>query len=371
MKIGGRDTRTIVVSEDGRAVDALDQTRLPFEVAWKRLETLDDAVRAISTMVVRGAPLIGVTGAYGLWLAMAADPSDASLSHAREALVAARPTAVNLAWAVGRAGDAIASVAVGERAAVAAIVAGELADDDVATNLAIGAFGRELLEGLWEQIGRARPLRVLTHCNAGCLATVDGGTALAPIYAAAASGIDVHVIVDETRPRNQGASLTAFELREAGIALTVVADNASGHLLQRGEVDVVIVGADRVARNGDVANKIGTYLKALASQDSDVPFFVACPVSTIDVSVADGIADIPIERRSPREVTHVRGRLPDGTIAEVQIVQDGVEADNPAFDVTPGGLVTALVTELGVFSATSEGIDELFATLAGLEEGGS
>ena len=366
MKIGGRETRTIVVSADGHAVEALDQTRLPFEVAWARLSRLKDAVEAIRTMVVRGAPLIGVTGAYGLWLAMKEDPSDASLARAREALVGARPTAVNLAWAVDRAAAAVAGVAPAQRADVARRAAGELADDDVATNLQIGAFGRALLERSWDAVDRARPLRVLTHCNAGCLATVDGGTALAPVYAAAAVGVDVHVIVDETRPRNQGAALTAFELREAGVPATVVADNASGHLLQRGEIDVVIVGADRVARNGDVANKIGTYLKALAADAAGVPFYVACPVSTIDPAVADGVAGIAIERRDAREVTHVRGRRADGTIDEVQVVPDGVAVDNPAFDVTPSALVTALITEMGVFSADVDGIDELYEDIEGL-----
>jgi len=357
----GPANRTIALAPDGRAVLVLDQTRLPFETVWKRLATLDDAVAAIRTMVVRGAPLIGVTAAFGLWLALRADPSDASLARARAALVASRPTAVNLAWAVARVAADAARVAPGARAAAALASAEALAADDVATNLAIGAHGVVMISAAWERTGRSRPVRVLTHCNAGWLATVAGGTALAPVYEAHRRGIAVEVVADETRPRNQGASLTAYELREAGVPCVVVADNASGHLLQRREVDLVIVGADRVAANGDVANKIGTYLKALAAFDAAVPFYVACPVSTIDPSMRDGVCDIPIERRSEREVTHVRGRAADGSIVEVQVVPDGVRADNPAFDVTPARLVTGLITERGVVPASDEGVATVLA----------
>ena len=363
MKIGGRETRTILLAPDGKAIDVLDQTALPFEIRWQRLSDLGGVVEAIRTMVVRGAPLIGATAAFGLWLALRRDPTDAALTAAASALVAARPTAVNLAWAVGRVARVASRAPLDRRAIEALGEAKAIADADVAINRAIGVHGLALLRAADARIHDGRPIRVLTHCNAGALATVDGGTALAPVYAAVASGMRVEVVVDETRPRNQGASLTAFELREAGVPCVVVADNASGHLLQRGEIDVVLVGADRVAANGDVANKIGTYLKALAAHDARIPFYVACPLSTIDRTLSDGLRDIPIEMRDEREVTHVFGRDADGDVVEVQLVPDGVPASNPAFDVTPARLVTGLVTEFGVVPATPSGIRDVFARL--------
>ncbi len=360
MKIGGRETRTIVLAADGRAIDVLDQTRLPFEIVWERLERLEDVVDAIGTMIVRGAPLIGATAAFGMWLAMRQNPTDPALTAAATALVAARPTAVNLAWAVRRMVRVIAPLPLHLRAVEALREAKTIADADVAINRAIGVHGLPLLRAALGRTGGERPVRVLTHCNAGALATVDGGTALAPVYAAVAAGVPVEVVVDETRPRNQGASLTAFELREAGVPCVVVADNASGHLLQMGDIDLVLVGADRVAANGDVANKIGTYLKALAAMDARVPFYVACPLSTIDLAIRDGMLDIPIERRAEREVTHVWGRNEEGVVVEVQVVPDGVSASNPAFDVTPARLVTKLVTEFGVIDANEQAIAAVF-----------
>ena len=359
MLLRGLPTRTIWPTPEGDAVLTLDQRVLPHRVETVRIATLADAVDAIREMTVRGAPLIGVTAAYGLALAARNDPRDAALEQAARRLEAARPTAVNLAWAVRRTLEHAMARPLGERAAAAWTYAGRMADDDVATNDAIGRHGLELLRGL---VGRKRgqTLQVLTHCNAGWLATVDWGTALAPVYRAQTEGLPVHVWVDETRPRNQGASLTAFELREQGIAHTVVADNAGGHLMQSGRVDAVIVGCDRVTARGDVANKIGTYLKALAAHDNGVPFYVAMPLSTLDRTLADGATEVPIEERSAREVTHLTGRSADGAMVEVQLVPEGTAAANPAFDVTPARLVTALITERGTVPATAEAI----ATLA-------
>ena len=333
----------------------LDQRVLPHRVETVRIATLAGAVQAIREMTVRGAPLIGVTAAYGLALAARDDPRDAVLEEAARRLEAARPTAVNLAWAVRRTLKHALARSPGDRAAAAWACAGSMADDDVAANDAIGRHGFELLRGL---VGRKRgqTLQVLTHCNAGWLATVDWGTALAPVYRAQAEGLPVHVWVDETRPRNQGASLTAFELREQGIAHTVVADNAGGHLMQSGRVDAVIVGCDRVTARGDVANKIGTYLKALAAHDNGVPFYVAMPLSTLDRALIDGATEVPIEERSAREVTHLTGRSAEGAMVEVQLVPEGTAAANPAFDVTPARLVTALITERGTVPAAAEAI---------------
>jgi methylthioribose-1-phosphate isomerase len=310
-------------------------------------------------MVVRGAPLIGVTAAYGLALQARVDASDASLERAASQLKSTRPTAVNLAWAVDRMLAQLLQRKPMDREATAWTFAAQLADDDAAVNERLGVHGVALLRSLAQRTPE-RPLNVLTHCNAGWLATVDWGTALSPIYRAQAQGLHVHVWVDETRPRNQGASLTAFELREQGVPHTVIADNAGGHLMQRGQVDAVIVGCDRVTGCGDVANKIGTYLKALAAHDCSVPFWVAMPLSTLDRSLRDGMAEIRIEERGAREVTHLTGRARDGTNVEVQLVPDGTPACNPAFDVTPARLVTGLITERGVVPATREGIASLF-----------
>lgn len=355
MRVQGRHWRTIWPAADGRAVEVIDQTVLPHRLEKVRIGTLAEAVSAIAGMTVRGAPLIGVTAAYGLALQAAEDPSDAAIADAAQRLKAARPTAVNLAWAVDRLVAGLGGIATGQRAAQAWRAACDLADEDVATNQAIARHGFGLLR---ERVSRhgGRRLQLLTHCNAGWLATVDWGTALAPIYAAAEAGIDLHVWVDETRPRNQGAALTAWELREQGIDCTVIADNAGGHLMQRGQVDAVIVGCDRVTADGDVCNKIGTYLKALAARDNGIPFFVAMPLSTLDMTLGDGVREVPIEERPQREVTHLRGRDARGAEVEIQLVADGTRAANPAFDVTPARLVTGLITERGVVSATRDGL---------------
>ncbi|MEZ5727739.1 MAG: S-methyl-5-thioribose-1-phosphate isomerase [Burkholderiaceae bacterium] len=351
----GDEGRTLWRDRDGR-LRTLDQTRLPFEITEIELATAADCAHAIRTMQVRGAPLIGAVGAWGLALALAEDPTDASLARASDDLLATRPTAVNLRWALERVRAQVAMVPAAERAAMAAAVAAEICDEDVDANRRIGLHAIGLLMASSERAPTpTAPLQVLTHCNAGRIATLDYGTALAPIYLMQERGLPVHVWVDETRPRNQGASLTAWELGERGVAHTVIADNAGGLLMQRGGIDVVIVGADRVAANGDVVNKIGTYLKALAARASGVPFYVACPVSTIDSRARDG-ASIEIEFRSEREVTHMRGVDPDGRVVEVRIAPDTTPALNPAFDVTPASLVTGIVTEFGLVEATPAGI---------------
>jgi methylthioribose-1-phosphate isomerase len=357
VRVDGVAYRTIRVAEDGTTVEILDQAELPHAFRVVALRTLDDAVRAIRTMQVRGAPLIGVTAAYGACLALRADPSDAALERACEALLATRPTAVNLRWALARMRAALVGVAVAARAAAAYRAAAELADEDVASCRAIGEHGVALLTGAKRRSGST--LQLLTHCNAGWLATVDWGTALAPIYAAHDRGLSVHVWVDETRPRNQGASLTAWELGKHGVPHTVIADNAGGHLMRAGRVDLCLTGADRVAANGDVCNKIGTYLKALAARDNGIPFYVALPYSTIDWTLDDGGA-IPIEERSATEVARVRGRSASGECIEVEVLPPGSAAANPAFDVTPARLVSGLVTERGVCEASREGLLSLY-----------
>jgi methylthioribose-1-phosphate isomerase len=355
MKVQGRARRTIWRDDDAFCV--IDQRRLPHALVVERITSVAAAVDAIAGMTVRGAPLIGVTAVYALALQAACDASDAALQAAAAQLSRARPTAVNLAWAVGQALRHLLACHPAGRAAEAWAFAVRLADDDVATNEAIGRHGVALLH---ERAARqARPLQVLTHCNAGWLATVDWGTALAPIYRAQTEGLALHVWVDETRPRNQGASLTAWELREQGVPYTVICDNAGGHLMQRGAVDLVIVGCDRVTARGDVCNKIGTYLKALAAHDNGVPFYVAMPLSTLDPTLDDDVRDVPIEERAPGEVTHLAGRDAHGEIVEVQLVPDGSAAANPAFDVTPARLVSALITERGVCAATREALAAL------------
>ena len=358
MLIRGQPARTIWLGADG-AVEIIDQTRLPHRVETVRMTTLDDAVRAISDMRVRGAPLIGVTAAWGLALALRHDPSDAGLANARAQLAATRPTAVNLAWALARVGAAVSAVPPPRRAAAAAAEAARIAEEDVAACRRIGEHGADIIAAVAAQ-KPGEPVNILTHCNAGWLAAVDWGTALAPIYVAQERGIPMHVWVDETRPRNQGAALTAFELGQQGVAHTVIADNAGGHLMQHGRVDLVIVGADRITRSGDAANKIGTYLKALAAADNAVPFYVAAPVSTVDWTLTDGVAQIPIEERDAREVTHMIGALPDGTLATVQVVAPGSPAANFGFDVTPARFVTRLITERGSCAASETGLSALF-----------
>jgi methylthioribose-1-phosphate isomerase len=363
MKIAGKHYRSIWVDDDGWSVHIIDQTRLPHALEIVTLTTSEDAARAIETMQTRGAPLIGATAAYGMCLALKADPSDEALERAAARLKRTRPTAVNLAWAVDEIVAAVRNRPRAERVAAAYARAAEIADDDVATCRAIGAHGVRLIREVAVR-HPARPVNVLTHCNAGWLATVDWGTALAPVYMAHDEGIDVHVWVDETRPRNQGAALTAFELGAHGVPHTIVADNAGGHLMQHGKVDLAIVGTDRTTRTGDVANKIGTYLKALAAKDNRVPFYVALPHSTIDWRVRDGLAEIPIEERSPQELTHATGRSADGAMVSVQLSAPGSPAANPAFDITPSRLVTGLITERGICPASEDG---LLSALSGAE----
>ncbi|MEZ5895579.1 MAG: S-methyl-5-thioribose-1-phosphate isomerase [Parvularculaceae bacterium] len=358
MKIGGKPFRTIWTAPDGRAAEIIDQTRLPFGVEIVRLESLEGAAVAIETMQVRGAPCIGATAAYGMFLGLAEDASDAGLAKTSARLARTRPTAVNLIWAINGITAAVSHLPPRERAAAALSRAEDICDEDVEVSKGIGRSGLQLVEQLAAK--KSGPVNILTHCNAGWLATVDWGTATAPIYMAHDKGINVHVWVDETRPRNQGASLTAFELGAHGVPHTVIVDNAGGHLMQKGMIDMCIVGTDRTARNGDVANKIGTYLKALAAHDNGVPFYVALPHTTIDWSIADGVRDIPIEERHTDEVTRMTGRTAAGAIETVEIVAEGSKAANYAFDVTPARLVTGLITERGVCKASEDGLVGLY-----------
>ena len=358
MKINGRYYRSIWRDADKAHVYVIDQTKLPFQFETRALRQLEDAVTAIKEMIVRGAPLIGATGAYGLALAALRDPGDAALEDAYAALAATRPTAINLRWALDRVLSKLRAVGPQERADVAFAEAGAIADEDAAVCEAIGDHGAALIFKAAEK--KSGRVNILTHCNAGWLATVDWGTALAPIYKAARAGVDVHVWVDETRPRNQGASLTAYELAGEGIAHSVIPDNAGGHLMQHGLVDLCIVGTDRTTRSGDVCNKIGTYLKALAAYDNGVPFYVALPSSTLDWRLRDGVAEIPIEERSPDEVTFMSGRDDRGAVTRVRVTPEGTPARNFGFDVTPARYVTALITERGVCAASEAGLAGLF-----------
>jgi methylthioribose-1-phosphate isomerase len=359
MKIDGRDMRTIWVESDGQSVGIIDQTQLPHRFVTARLKTLADAARAIQSMQVRGAPLIGATAAHGVWLALREDASDESLERACATLLATRPTAINLKWALDEMVAAVRNRPRAERAATALRRAGAISDEDVAINLAIGRHGLPLIEAIAAK-KKGERVNVLTHCNAGWLATVDWGTATAPIYTAHDKGLPVHVFADETRPRNQGASLTAWELGHHGVPHTVIPDNTGGHLMQHGLVDLVIVGADRVTAQGDVCNKIGTYLKALAAHDNQVPFYVALPSPTIDFTVNDGVKEIPIEQRAAQEVACISGKTADGRIETVQLIPDGTDVANYGFDVTPARLVTGLITERGVIAASSEALSAAF-----------
>ena len=359
MKVDGEHTRTIWVEADD-SVGTIDQTLLPHRYATVRLNTVEDAARAIKTMQVRGAPLIGAAAAYGMALAARHDASDAALERAYALLFATRPTAINLKWALEEMMAAIRNRVRGERTAAAYKRTEEIADQDVEMNAAIGRHGLKLIEDIAATKKPGEPVNVLTHCNAGWLATVDWGTATSAIYQAHDRGIPIHVWVDETRPRNQGASLTAWELGQNGVAHTVIPDNTGGHLMQHGEVDITIVGADRVTAQGDVANKIGTYLKALAARDNGVPFYVALPSPTIDFSVVDGMTEIPIEQRGADEVTTMTGRTADGRIESVRIVPDRSNVANYGFDVTPARLITGLITERGVIAAMREALAQAF-----------
>ena len=351
MKVDGRHFRSIWLDSDGWSVCAIDQRKLPHEFVVARLTTLDEAADAIRSMLVRGAPLIGATAAYGMALAMRDDRSEAAVTRAYDALIATRPTAINLKWALDEMRTMLRPLPPSARADAAYARADDIAEQDIVINQGIARNGLPLIEAIAAKKKAGEPVNVLTHCNAGWLATVDWGTATAPIYLAHDRGIPIHVWVDETRPRNQGASLTAWELGHHGVPHTVIPDNTGGHLMQHGKVDLVIVGTDRVAANGDVCNKIGTYLKALAAHDNGVPFYVALPSPTIDFSVADGIGQIPIEQRGAEEVTDMTGRTKDGRIETVRIVAEGSPVANYAFDVTPARLVTGLITERGVLRA--------------------
>ena len=359
MLVNGTSYRAIWLTDDSWTVEIIDQTKLPHEFKIVQLKSLQDAAIAIKDMWVRGAPLIGATAAYGVALAMREDPSDANIYKMYDYLFATRPTAVNLQWALDDMKALLIQIPPDQREAEAYKRAAEICDEDVEMCSNIGIHGAKLIQGVFERKKRS-PVNILTHCNAGWLATVDWGTAIAPIYKAHDAGIDVHIWVDETRPRNQGASLTAWELGKHGILHTVIVDNAGGHLMQNGEVDMVITGTDRTTYTGDVCNKIGTYLKALAAKDNDIPFYVALPSNTIDWKVEDGVKEIPIERRDASEVIKMTGRSASGDISEIQITPDGSNAANYAFDVTPRRLVTGLITERGVSEANSNGLKKLF-----------
>ncbi|PWC87635.1 S-methyl-5-thioribose-1-phosphate isomerase [Azospirillum sp. TSO5] len=359
MRIDGTAYRTIWPDGDG-AVAIIDQTRLPHDFAVVRLTSLEEAAHAIRAMLVRGAPLIGAAAAYGVALALRADASDRGLERACATLLATRPTAVNLRWALERMRGLLAPLPEARRVEAAEAEAAAIADEDVEINRSIGLHGAALIRAAAANKAPGEPVNVLTHCNAGWLATVDWGTALAPVYAAFEQGIPLHVWVDETRPRNQGASLTAWELKHHGVPHTVIADNVGGHLMQHGKVDLCIVGTDRTTATGDVCNKIGTYLKALAAHDNGVPFYVGLPSPTIDWTIADGVREIPIEERDGREVSELTGRTADGRIETVRVTPDGSPVANYAFDVTPARLVTGLITERGVCPATRDGLLGLF-----------
>jgi methylthioribose-1-phosphate isomerase len=359
MKVDGKHFRTIWLEPDGWSVGAIDQRRLPHEFIVARLTSCAEAADAIRHMLVRGAPLIGATAAYGMALAMRADPSDGGMARAYEMLIATRPTAINLRWALEGMRAALQPLAPPARAEAAYARAADIAEEDIAINQGMARSGLPLIEAIAARKRSGEAVNVLTHCNAGWLATVDWGTATAPIYLAHDRGLKIHVWVDETRPRNQGASLTAWELGHHGVLHTIIPDNTGGHLMQHGQVDLVIVGTDRVAANGDVCNKIGTYLKALAAHDNGVPFYVALPSPTIDFKIANG-SEVPIEQRSADEVTDMTGRTSDGRIETVRIVPEGSKVANYAFDVTPARLVTGLITERGVLGASSAALAAAF-----------
>jgi methylthioribose-1-phosphate isomerase len=365
MKVNGKSMRSIWLEPDGWSVDVIDQTALPHRLLTARLTTLAEAAHAIRAMVIRGAPLIGATAAYGVALAAREDASDEALERAYATLLATRRTAINLKWALDEMMAAIRNRPRAERTAAAYRRAAEISEQDIAINTGIARSGLPLIEAVAAHKKPGERVNVLTHCNAGWLATVDVGTATAAIYMAHDNGIPIHVFADETRPRNQGASLTAWELGQHGVPHTLIADNTGGHLMQHGLVDLVIVGTDRVAANGDVCNKIGTYLKALAAHDNHVPFYVALPSPTIDFTVADGVAEIPIEQRDADEVATMTGRTADGRIDTVRIAPAGTPVVNYGFDVTPARLVTGLITERGVIAASRAALAGAFPERAG------
>lgn len=363
MKIDGTHYRSLWWNHDKNVLEIIDQRWLPHDFRVIPVATMQDYADAIYQMRVRGAPLIGATAAYGMALAMAEDASDANMDAAWTFLEKTRPTAINLRWALDRCRAALRPLAEADRAAAALALAHEIADEDVEINRRIGENGLAIIREIAAKKPAGEPVRLLTHCNAGWLATVDWGTATSPMYQAHDAGIALHVWVDETRPRNQGA-LTSWELGKHGVPHTYITDNAGGHLMQHGMVDMVITGTDRTTRQGDVCNKIGTYLKALAAHDNGVPFYVALPSPTIDWTVSDGVAEIPIEERNAQEVTHVQGVLDAGGIGTVQVTPQGTPGGNPAFDVTPNRLVTGLITERGVCDASEQGLTGLFPEFA-------
>jgi methylthioribose-1-phosphate isomerase len=360
VKVADRHYRTIWPGEDGRSVEIIDQRWLPHDFRVERIDSVAGIATAIRDMWVRGAPLIGVTAAYGVAFQMADDPSGEALDAVWETLHETRPTAINLRWALDEMRRVLRPLPLGQRAEAAFRRAGEIADEDVGLNRNIGVNGLAIIKEIAARKKPGEPVNILTHCNAGWLATVDYGTATAPIYLAVEEGIPVHVYVDETRPRNQGAQLTAWEMAGHGVPHTLIVDNAGGHLMQRGEIDIVIVGTDRTTANGDVCNKIGTYLKALAAYDNGVPFYVGLPSPTIDWTVGDGLKEIPIEQRSGDEVSFVWGKTASGEIAQVRVSPEATGAANPAFDVTPARLVTGLITERGIAKASREALKALF-----------
>ncbi len=365
MKVDGKPYRTIWVNDDGWSVEIIDQTKMPHVFETVTLKTVADAAHAIKAMLVRGAPLIGATAAYGVCLALRDDDSDAGIDKAYDQLIVTRPTAVNLRWALDEMRGALRNLPRGERLAAAYERAAEICDEDVEICQSIGRHGLKIIAEIAAKKPVGEPVNILTHCNAGWLATVDWGTATAPMYMAFEEGIPIHVWADETRPRNQGASLTAWELGHHGVSHTVIADNVGGHLMQHGQVDLCIVGTDRTTASGDVCNKIGTYLKALAAHDNGVPFYVALPSPTIDWTVHDGVTEIPIEQRSGEEVSQMTGRTAAGAIETVTITPDGSPVANYAFDVTPRRYVTGLITERGVAAASPEGLAALFPERVG------
>ena len=360
MNVNGKHFRTIWLNQNGWAVDIIDQTKFPHLFETVTLNTAQDAAIAIKDMLVRGAPLIGVTAAYGMALAMREDASNATFDRAYALLVETRPTAINLKWALDEMAKALKPLPAAKRADAAYARAAEIADEDVEINKAIGRNGFDIIKSIAAKKQPGETINILTHCNAGWLATVDWGTATAPIYTAHDAGLPIHVWVDETRPRNQGASLTAWELLHHGVPHTVIPDNTGGHIMQHGLVDMAIVGTDRTTAQGDVCNKIGTYLKALAAHDNGVPFYVALPSPTFDFTVMDGVKEIPIEQRSGLEVTHMTGRTEDGRIETVQVTPKGSQVANYGFDVTPARLVTGLITERGVIAPNREAIAKAF-----------
>jgi len=364
MQINGKHHHTIWVNEnDETLIQVFDQRYFPHKIEVFDIRTTDEAVFAIKEMVVRGAPLIGVTAAYGMYLgcieAQQQHNPDEYIVEVAKKLNTTRPTAVNLAWAIDKMLKVLNPINdIQEKIKVALQTANQIKEDDIAISKNIGKHGLELIRQIADK-KNGEPVNILTHCNAGWLATIDWGTALSPIYHAQEQGIDVHVWVDETRPRNQGANLTAFELNEQGVPHTLISDNTGGHLMQRGMVDIVIVGTDRTAGNGDVANKIGTYLKALAAHDNNVPFYVGLPSSSLDCSITNGLRDIPIETRDENEVKYIQG-LVDGEIKSVLICPENTPALNYGFDVTPAKYITGLITERGICEASEEGIKSLF-----------